>query len=141
CLLLYLLGLKKKFSSWALLGDSAFSFFFFEASHLRLKPLLSSSPKPLLSILKPPLISSPKPLISIPKPQLLISSKLLLISIPCLNLSTKVIVEGIDTSSIFSKASKTIAKLIVLKGSMPMSFGGTWEPAAYGELVSIGDSP
>lgn len=28
--------------------------------------------------------------------------------------------------------------MIVLKGSVPMSFGGTEEPAAYGELVSIG---
>ncbi|XP_039129392.1 LOW QUALITY PROTEIN: macrophage migration inhibitory factor homolog [Dioscorea cayenensis subsp. rotundata] len=66
---------------------------------------------------------------------------------PCLNLSTNVSVEGIDTSSILSEASKTVAKLIgkpeayvmiVLKGSVPMSFGGTQEPAAYGELVSIG---
>jgi hypothetical protein len=28
--------------------------------------------------------------------------------------------------------------MVVLKGSVPMSFGGTQEPAAYGELVSIG---
>lgn len=28
--------------------------------------------------------------------------------------------------------------MIVLKGSVPMAFGGTEEPAAYGELVSIG---
>ena len=28
--------------------------------------------------------------------------------------------------------------MIVLKGSVPMSFGGTEQPAAYGELVSIG---
>jgi hypothetical protein len=28
--------------------------------------------------------------------------------------------------------------MIVLKGSIPISFGGTEEPAAYGELVSIG---
>jgi len=28
--------------------------------------------------------------------------------------------------------------MIVLKGSVPISFGGTEEPAAYGELVSIG---
>ncbi|KAG5550231.1 hypothetical protein RHGRI_015256 [Rhododendron griersonianum] len=27
--------------------------------------------------------------------------------------------------------------MIVLKGSVPMAFGGTEEPAAYGELVSI----
>ncbi|KAA0037711.1 Macrophage migration inhibitory factor isogeny [Cucumis melo var. makuwa] len=28
--------------------------------------------------------------------------------------------------------------MIVLKGSVPMSFGGNEQPAAYGELVSIG---
>lgn len=28
--------------------------------------------------------------------------------------------------------------MVVLKGSVPMAFGGTEEPAAYGELVSIG---
>lgn len=28
--------------------------------------------------------------------------------------------------------------MIVLKGSVPLAFGGTEEPAAYGELVSIG---
>lgn len=28
--------------------------------------------------------------------------------------------------------------MIVLKGSIPIAFGGTEEPAAYGELVSIG---
>ncbi|RWR78942.1 macrophage migration inhibitory factor isoform X1 [Cinnamomum micranthum f. kanehirae] len=66
---------------------------------------------------------------------------------PCLNLSTNVGLEGIDTSSILSEATKTVAKIvgkpeayvmIVLKGSVPMSFGGTEQPAAYGELVSIG---
>ncbi|KAK9283605.1 hypothetical protein L1049_011855 [Liquidambar formosana] len=66
---------------------------------------------------------------------------------PCLNLSTNVSLEGIDTSSVLSDATKTVASLIgkpeayvmiVLKGSVPMSFGGTEQPAAYGELVSIG---
>jgi len=28
--------------------------------------------------------------------------------------------------------------MVVLKGSVPMAFGGTEEPAAYGEVVSIG---
>lgn len=28
--------------------------------------------------------------------------------------------------------------MVVLKGSVPMSFGGNEQPAAYGELVSIG---
>ncbi|XP_078436118.1 tautomerase/MIF superfamily protein isoform X1 [Wolffia australiana] len=66
---------------------------------------------------------------------------------PCLNLSTNVSLDGVDTSPILSEASKTVARvigkpeayvMIVLKGSVPMSFGGTEQPAAYGELVSIG---
>nr|DAD28133.1 TPA_asm: hypothetical protein HUJ06_029601 [Nelumbo nucifera] len=66
---------------------------------------------------------------------------------PCLNLSTNVSLDGVDTSSILSEATKTVAKIIgkpeayvmiVLKGSVPMSFGGNEQPAAYGELVSIG---
>lgn len=66
---------------------------------------------------------------------------------PCLNISTNVNLEGIDTSSVLSEATSIVAKLIgkpeayvmiVLKGSVPMSFGGTEQPAAYGELVSIG---
>ncbi|KAK8960357.1 hypothetical protein KSP40_PGU021194 [Platanthera guangdongensis] len=66
---------------------------------------------------------------------------------PCLNLSTNVSLDGVDTSSFLSEATKIVAKLtnkpesyvmVVLKGSVPMSFAGTEEPAAYGELVSIG---
>ncbi|KAK2647447.1 hypothetical protein Ddye_014936 [Dipteronia dyeriana] len=66
---------------------------------------------------------------------------------PCLNLSTNVNLDGVDTSSILSEATSTVASLIgkpeayvmiVLKGSVPIAFGGTEQPAAYGELVSIG---
>ncbi|KAK4268522.1 hypothetical protein QN277_025172 [Acacia crassicarpa] len=66
---------------------------------------------------------------------------------PCLNVSTNVNLDGVDTSAILSEATSTVSKLIgkpenyvmvVLKGSVPMSFGGTEQPAAYGELVSIG---
>ncbi|KAK9193608.1 hypothetical protein WN944_004305 [Citrus x changshan-huyou] len=66
---------------------------------------------------------------------------------PCLNISTNVKLDGVDTSSILSEATSTVANIvgkpeayvmIVLKGSVPMSFGGTEDPAAYGELVSIG---
>ncbi|XP_073154802.1 uncharacterized protein [Henckelia pumila] len=66
---------------------------------------------------------------------------------PCLNLSTNVSLEGVDTSTILSEATSTVAKIIgkpeayvmiVLKGSVPIAFGGTEQPAAYGELVSIG---
>ncbi|RLM57756.1 hypothetical protein C2845_PM18G13300 [Panicum miliaceum] len=66
---------------------------------------------------------------------------------PCLNVSTNVNLEGVDTSAILAEASKAVANIIgkpeayvmvVVKGSVPMAFGGTQEPAAYGELVSIG---
>ncbi|KOM37480.1 hypothetical protein LR48_Vigan03g086200 [Vigna angularis] len=66
---------------------------------------------------------------------------------PCLNLSTNVNLDGVDTSSILSEATSTVARIIgkpeayvmiVLKGSVPISFGGNEQPAAYGELVSIG---
>ncbi|KAH7567865.1 hypothetical protein JRO89_XS07G0170300 [Xanthoceras sorbifolium] len=77
---------------------------------------------------------------------------------PCLNLSTNVSLDGVDTSSILSEATSTVASIIgkpeaetrtrviavvayvmiVLKGSVPIAFGGTEQPAAYGELVSIG---
>ncbi|KAJ0235021.1 Tautomerase/MIF superfamily protein [Hirschfeldia incana] len=66
---------------------------------------------------------------------------------PCLNISTNVSLDGVDTSSILSEATSSVAKIIgkpenyvmiVLKGSVPMAFGGTEDPAAYGELVSIG---
>ncbi|KAK0598664.1 hypothetical protein LWI29_036801 [Acer saccharum] len=66
---------------------------------------------------------------------------------PCLDLSTNVNLDGVDTSSILSEAISTVASImgkpeayvmIVLKGSVPIAFGGTEQPAAYGELVSIG---
>ncbi|KAJ7538824.1 hypothetical protein O6H91_11G064400 [Diphasiastrum complanatum] len=66
---------------------------------------------------------------------------------PSLNLSTNVPLDGVATSDVLKDASKAVARilgkpenyvLIVLKGGVPMSFGGTEEPAAYGELVSIG---
>ncbi|KAK3406812.1 hypothetical protein EUGRSUZ_K02950 [Eucalyptus grandis] len=66
---------------------------------------------------------------------------------PCLNISTNVSLDGLDTSAILSETTSGVAKLIgkpeayvmiVLKGSVPMAFGGTEQPAAYGELVSIG---
>ncbi|BBH06314.1 prenylated RAB acceptor 1.B4 [Prunus dulcis] len=68
-------------------------------------------------------------------------------TMPCLNISANVSLEGVDTSSILSEATSTVAKIIskpeayvmiVLKGSVPIAFGGTEQPAAYGELVSIG---
>lgn len=66
---------------------------------------------------------------------------------PCLNISTNVSQEVVDTSSVLSEATSTISNIlgkpqtyvmIVLKGSVPLSFGGTEQPAAFGELTSIG---
>ncbi|CAL9127852.1 unnamed protein product [Musa textilis] len=114
---------------------------------------------------------------------------------PCLNISTNVSLESVDTSAVLSETTKAVAKIIgkpesvcgrlpspivsdsyflflyvfplifyptnneaecevllsglrlavemhyvmvVLKGSIPISFGGTQQAAAYGELVSIG---
>ncbi|XP_057842244.1 uncharacterized protein LOC131051673 isoform X2 [Cryptomeria japonica] len=66
---------------------------------------------------------------------------------PTLNLSTNVPVDGVVSSDILKDCSKTVARVIgkpesyvmvLLKGGVPISFGGTEEPAAYGELVSIG---
>ena len=66
---------------------------------------------------------------------------------PLLNISTSVPLEGLNTSDILSKTSKSGAKIIgkpeayvmlQLKGSVAILFGSTEQPAAYGELVSIG---
>lgn len=66
---------------------------------------------------------------------------------PSLSISTNVPLEALNTSEILSEISKSVAKIIgkpeayvmvQLKGSVAISFGGTQEPAAYGELVSIG---
>ncbi|KAL9259728.1 Macrophage migration inhibitory factor-like protein [Drosera capensis] len=66
---------------------------------------------------------------------------------PCLSISTNVSLDGVDTSAILAEATKAVARLIgkpeayvmiVLKGSVPIAFGGTEQPAAYGELLSIG---
>ncbi|GMQ08739.1 hypothetical protein CsSME_00052334 [Camellia sinensis var. sinensis] len=66
---------------------------------------------------------------------------------PCLNLSTNVNLEGIDISSILKEATFAVADLIgkpeahvmvMLKGSVPIAIGGIEDPAANGEVVSIG---
>ncbi|XP_057767295.1 uncharacterized protein LOC130987693 [Salvia miltiorrhiza] len=66
---------------------------------------------------------------------------------PTLNLFTNVPVDGVVASDILKDATKAVAKIIgkpesyvmvVVNGGVPISFGGTEEPAAYGELISIG---
>ncbi|KAK6929520.1 Macrophage migration inhibitory factor, partial [Dillenia turbinata] len=56
---------------------------------------------------------------------------------PCLNISTNS--RDLNNYAITQTELNIAAYvMIVLKGSVPMSFGGTEQPAAYGELVSIG---
>ncbi|CAK9136692.1 unnamed protein product [Ilex paraguariensis] len=66
---------------------------------------------------------------------------------PCLDISTNVNLDGVDTDSIFSEATKAVAAIIgkpdsyvmvLLKGSVAISFGGNKEPAAFAEIVSMG---
>ncbi|XP_074559043.1 uncharacterized protein LOC141814980 isoform X2 [Curcuma longa] len=47
---------------------------------------------------------------------------------PCLNLSTNIRLEDVDTSAVLSEATKIISDIV----------GKPESPAAYGELVSIG---
>ncbi|KAK7329737.1 hypothetical protein VNO77_23914 [Canavalia gladiata] len=66
---------------------------------------------------------------------------------PTLNLFTNVPVDTVVASDILRDATKAVAKIIgkpesyvmiLLNGAVPIAFGGTEEPAAYGELISIG---
>ncbi|KAK7265212.1 hypothetical protein RJT34_32828 [Clitoria ternatea] len=66
---------------------------------------------------------------------------------PTLNLFTNVPVDTVVASDILRDATKAVAKIIgkpesyvmiLLNGGVPIAFGGIEEPAAYGELISIG---
>ncbi|WCJ42287.1 Tautomerase/MIF superfamily protein [Euphorbia peplus] len=66
---------------------------------------------------------------------------------PTLNLYTNIPVDAVTSSDILKDATKTLAKIIgkpesyvmiLLNGGVPIAFAGTEEPAAYGELISIG---
>ncbi|OIV98568.1 hypothetical protein TanjilG_12154 [Lupinus angustifolius] len=66
---------------------------------------------------------------------------------PCLTISTNIRLDHIDISVILSALISTVAEImgrpksyvmVGLEGSIPICFGGSEEPAAYGELVSIG---
>ncbi|KAG4922193.1 hypothetical protein AAZX31_18G188200 [Glycine max] len=66
---------------------------------------------------------------------------------PVLTLSTNVSLNDLDASSILSQVISTVASImrtpepfvmVSLEGSTTTCFGGTEEPAAYGELVSMG---
>ncbi|XP_073043851.1 uncharacterized protein [Primulina eburnea] len=66
---------------------------------------------------------------------------------PTLNLFINAPVDGVVASDILQDATKAVAKtigkpesyvMILVNGGVPISFGGTEGPAAYGELISIG---
>ncbi|KAL5974139.1 hypothetical protein ACLOJK_030802 [Asimina triloba] len=80
---------------------------------------------------------------------------------PTLNLYTNVPVDAVVSSDILKDATKTVSKIIgkpesvsqtfafqpftnwdyvmiLLNGGVPIAFAGSEEPAAYGELISIG---
>ncbi|GAB4834042.1 hypothetical protein Ancab_032295 [Ancistrocladus abbreviatus] len=66
---------------------------------------------------------------------------------PVLYISTNVSLDGIDLQPIFSQATTALASIIgrpeanvmvLVKGSVPISFYGTKEPAAFAELLSMG---
>ncbi|XP_020697169.1 macrophage migration inhibitory factor homolog [Dendrobium catenatum] len=66
---------------------------------------------------------------------------------PTLNLTTNVPVDAVVASDVLKDATKIVAKtigkpesyvMILLNGGQPISFAGSEEPAAYGELISIG---
>ncbi|XP_021289030.1 macrophage migration inhibitory factor homolog [Herrania umbratica] len=66
---------------------------------------------------------------------------------PCLYISTNLNLDMADTGPIFSETTKAIASIIgkpenfvmvILKGSVAISFNGNKDPAAYAEVVSMG---
>ncbi|KAL6873667.1 hypothetical protein ACP4OV_013749 [Aristida adscensionis] len=66
---------------------------------------------------------------------------------PQLSLSTNVPVDAVVAADILKDCSRALAKIIgkpesyvmvSINGSVPMSFAASEEPAAYGELMSIG---
>ncbi|KAI4344470.1 hypothetical protein L6164_011693 [Bauhinia variegata] len=66
---------------------------------------------------------------------------------PTLNLFTNIPVDAVVASDILRDANKAVAKIIgkpesyvmiLINAGVPIAFCGTEEPAAYGELISIG---
>ncbi|PIN22997.1 Phenylpyruvate tautomerase [Handroanthus impetiginosus] len=67
---------------------------------------------------------------------------------PCLDISTNVNLDSLlDKDSIFSELTKAVSQIvgkpenfvmILLKGSVELTFGGSKEPAALAEIVSMG---
>ncbi|CAI9097222.1 OLC1v1033596C1 [Oldenlandia corymbosa var. corymbosa] len=65
---------------------------------------------------------------------------------PCLDIATNVNIDGVDIDSFFSVVTSTVAAImgkpqnfvmVVLRGSVPIHFGGNKEPAALAEIISL----
>ncbi|KAL0544841.1 hypothetical protein IC582_019968 [Cucumis melo] len=66
---------------------------------------------------------------------------------PCLYISTNVNLAGVDSAAIFSATTTAVSSIIgkpenyvmvLLNGSVPISFGGNGDPAVFAEVVSMG---
>ncbi|CAL0324670.1 unnamed protein product [Lupinus luteus] len=66
---------------------------------------------------------------------------------PCLYISTNLNLDEVDIEPVFSEATTAIARIIgrpekfvmvILKGSLQLTFGKNKEPAAFGDLISMG---
>ncbi|CAL5190023.1 unnamed protein product [Lathyrus oleraceus] len=66
---------------------------------------------------------------------------------PCLYITTNLNLDGVNTDSIFSEVTTAISTIIgkpekfvmvLLKSSVPISFEGNKDPAAYAEIISMG---
>ncbi|KAE8720646.1 dirigent protein 19-like [Hibiscus syriacus] len=66
---------------------------------------------------------------------------------PCVYISTNLNLDEVDTDPVFSQATKALASIIgrpehlvmmILKGSVAISFNGNKDPAAYAEVLSMG---
>ncbi|CAN8253061.1 unnamed protein product [Cochlearia groenlandica] len=66
---------------------------------------------------------------------------------PTLNLFTNLQVDAVTSSDILKDATKAVSKIVgkpesyvmvLLNSGVPIAFAGSEEPAAYGEVISIG---
>ncbi|XP_057808216.1 uncharacterized protein LOC131022721 [Salvia miltiorrhiza] len=66
---------------------------------------------------------------------------------PCLDISTNVNLDGVDADSLFSTLTTAVSQIvgkpenfvmILVKGSVRLTFGGNKEPAALAEIMAMG---
>ncbi|KAG9157915.1 hypothetical protein Leryth_000080 [Lithospermum erythrorhizon] len=67
---------------------------------------------------------------------------------PCLDISTNVKLDGINIDSVFAELTKVVAAIIgrpetgfvmvLMRGSVALTFGGNKEAAAFAEIMSMG---